>query len=54
MKYKFGDVVKTTTGAIGIVVQVQTLMEQYFVMFPNGGRLFFEIELEKVADSNVK
>lgn len=54
MKYKFGDVVKTTTGAIGIVVEVQTLMEQYFVRFPMSGRLYFENELEKVADSNVK
>ena len=46
MKYKFGDWVITNNGDIGIVVEIYTYDQRYFVKLTNGdGRLYFENEL---------
>ncbi len=47
MKYKYGDSVITKDGYIGIIVEVQTLTEQYFVKFNGGGRMYKEDELKE-------
>lgn len=45
MQHKFGSIVTTKDNKIGIVTQVHQFTRQYFVTFPDGGRLYDENEV---------
>lgn len=45
MQYKFGNIVKTHDNKIGIITQIHQFTKEYFVMFPDGGRLYNEDEV---------